>query len=112
MDEYCRCGRVAVQRTAWIESNARRRFVGCVRGSLGCNYFRWIDDPVCHRGRVVIYGLRERVRVLEEEMVRIGSLREDGFEAQRQGHGSYWFYVGLALVFVVIFLSNNNVGDH
>ena len=32
MDEYCRCGRQAVQRTTWTESNADGRFVGCVRG--------------------------------------------------------------------------------
>ncbi|WOH00834.1 hypothetical protein DCAR_0520210 [Daucus carota subsp. sativus] len=112
MAEYCRCGRQAVQRTAWTESNAGRRFVGCVGGRSGCNYFRWIDEPMCLQGRVVIYGLRERVRALEEEMAQNASLREEALEAPRQEH-SYWFYVcALCLFVLVIVLCNSNDEDN
>ena len=67
---------------------------------------------MCLQGRVVIYGLRERVRALEEEMAQNASLREEALEAPRQEH-SYWFYVCAMVLFVlVIVLCNSNDEDN
>lgn len=49
MAELCNYRRVVVVRTTWTDSNMGIRFVNCVEGRPACNYFLWIEDPVCDR---------------------------------------------------------------
>ena len=68
MGENCYCGYVSSLRTAWTEHNAGRRFMSCVNGVRGCNYFRWIDPPLSNRAGVVICGLLRRIKANEREL--------------------------------------------
>lgn len=103
MAESCHCGRVVFQRTAWTESNAGRRFVSCVKGRLGCNYFRWIEDPVCSRDRAVICGLLGRIRELEGEIEKLTceGVCNDHIVVKKQGSSmcSIWLLILLAFCF-------------
>lgn len=76
MDEHCVCRMLVVERTAWTENNAGRRFVSCVNGRRGCKYFRWVDPPVCDRGHVFIMGLIRRIERTEEELEKMMVLQE------------------------------------
>ncbi|WOG91915.1 hypothetical protein DCAR_0311170 [Daucus carota subsp. sativus] len=71
------CRLLVVERTAWTENNAGRRFVSCVKGRNGCNFFRWTDPPVCARGRAVICGLLRRIERNEEELEKLMLLQEE-----------------------------------
>lgn len=117
MAEYCYCGRLVVVRTTWTNSNAGKRFVNCVQGRVGCNYFRWIEDPVCDHGRTMICGLLGRVRALEADLERIlnGVCNE---QVQVKKHGSprclIWLYVVIALCIGLFFsiASTNKCNDN
>ena len=64
---YCRNRQVVVERMAWTEANAGRRFMGCANGGNGCNYFRWIKEPMNNRSNSTITGLLRRMKRIEEE---------------------------------------------
>lgn len=66
MAERCYCGNWVVPKTAWTTSNAGRRFFSCDR----CRFFRWLDDPLCQRARVIIPGLIRRINNLEAQLKR------------------------------------------
>ncbi|QCE00753.1 uncharacterized protein LOC114195055 [Vigna unguiculata] len=62
----CRCGDVAVIRTARTTRNAGKKFWGCPnfkRGnqeSVGCNYFKWSgEDDIDQRDGVILSQNRE-----------------------------------------------------
>ncbi|KAK9740330.1 hypothetical protein RND81_03G027100 [Saponaria officinalis] len=47
----CRCGIPAALKTSMTEANTGRRFLTCKfynleTGIRGCNYFKWVDEPV------------------------------------------------------------------
>ncbi|KAL2543858.1 uncharacterized protein Fot_13159 [Forsythia ovata] len=73
----CMCGRIAAMRTAWMENNQGRRFLGCSFYSRpdACDYFKWVDPPLLHpRYKSVINGLLRndnREDVLEKKLQRI-----------------------------------------
>ncbi|WOH13887.1 hypothetical protein DCAR_0933400 [Daucus carota subsp. sativus] len=66
MAERCFCNKWVVVRTAWTEINSGKRFAGCP--DQVCNYFRWVDGPLCERARMIIPGLIRRINVLEGEV--------------------------------------------
>ncbi|KAL1831395.1 hypothetical protein DCAR_0728807 [Daucus carota subsp. sativus] len=71
MAMLCSCGMVAVQRTSWTDNNYARRFLGCVYGAKGCNYFRWVDPPSCPNCCHVIPGLLRKIEVCEEKVIKL-----------------------------------------
>ncbi|GFQ05671.1 hypothetical protein PHJA_002711200 [Phtheirospermum japonicum] len=77
VDDFCNCGRNAVQRTSWTDLNPGRRYTTCskFREIGGCTYFSWVDAPMCDRARHIIPGLLRRVNRLEAEVQR-KNLRE------------------------------------
>lgn len=66
MAERCNCNKWVVIRTTWTEKNSGQRFAGCP--DYGCNYFRWVDAPLCERARIIIPGLIRRINMLEGEI--------------------------------------------
>ncbi|CAA0829044.1 Unknown protein [Striga hermonthica] len=64
------CQKRAVMKTSWTDHNPGRRYAACEksRGNGGCNYFSWIDPPMCPRSRQIIPGLLKRVNRLENEL--------------------------------------------
>lgn len=63
----CYCGKLAADRVAWTDANAGRRFRNCIEGSRGCNYFQWVDGPLCSRAQIVIPGLLRRLNNMEAD---------------------------------------------
>lgn len=66
MGERCNCNKWVVVRTAWTDTNSGWRFAGCP--DFGCNYFRWVDGPLCERARIIIPELIRRINALEGEI--------------------------------------------
>lgn len=62
---YCWCGKLVVQLTAWTYANCGCRFYGCL--DLKCEFFTWIDFPLCHRARSIMPGLIRKINILQEE---------------------------------------------
>lgn len=62
----CYCGNWAIHRTAWTSTNAGRRFAVC--SSRSCNYFLWLDPPLCYRGRQVekVFGESSNGRCVQD----------------------------------------------
>ncbi|GER54804.1 GRF zinc finger containing protein [Striga asiatica] len=68
--DFCTCEKRAVMKTSWTDHNPGRRYAVCEkpRAFGGCNYFSWIDPPMCPRSRQIIPGLLRRVNRLEDEL--------------------------------------------
>lgn len=49
--------------------NDGRRFLGCVNWSDcdqgGCNFFVWLDPPLCERAKMVIPGLIRKLETMD-----------------------------------------------
>lgn len=111
MAEYCYCRMLVVERTAWTEKNAGRRFVSCVYSKRGCKYFRWVEGPICERGREVIRGLLRRIENREEEKEIVKTVHNNGGsnEANLPIRSSVCraFVLFIALVLILYVLSGN-----
>ncbi|KAH7836624.1 hypothetical protein Vadar_003660 [Vaccinium darrowii] len=66
----CHCGKRSPVTTSWTDINPGRQFIGCYKyGSPdACNFFMWVDPPICARARAVIPGLLRRSRHLEDQI--------------------------------------------
>ncbi|WOH07238.1 hypothetical protein DCAR_0626667 [Daucus carota subsp. sativus] len=64
--QHCNCNKYAVVHTSWTDTNGGRRFAHCP--DFECDYFRWVDAPLCTRARIIIPGLTRRIDMLEGEM--------------------------------------------
>ncbi|KAL1811349.1 hypothetical protein ACET3Z_021414 [Daucus carota] len=58
MASKCFSRKWAAQQTAWTTANAGRRFWTCP--DRCCNYFRWIDPPLCARAQAIIPEERDQ----------------------------------------------------
>ncbi|XP_050231275.1 uncharacterized protein LOC126680234 [Mercurialis annua] len=65
----CYCNQPAVLKTAWTTKNPGRRFFGChgYQSGDGCDYFDWLDQPLPHRTKSLLFGLLEKVDKQEIE---------------------------------------------
>lgn len=63
---------LVVVHTACNSSNAGLRFSGC--GKCKCDYFRWVDPPLCDRAQLIIPGLIKRINLLEEEKKQLETI--------------------------------------
>ncbi|KAJ0923418.1 putative transcription factor GRF family [Helianthus annuus] len=83
---FCKCGRTAALRTSWTEANPEHQFYTCHSLRSKCNFFVWVDPPMCHRACVVIKELMDTKALLKNEVsflreeVRIYKLQEAEFE--------------------------------
>ena len=76
----CYCGVMCVVVVCRKEKNAGRRFFGCSsynehrlnpREYDCCNYFKWIDQPLCERGLEYAHELQaeiSRLKIVNEEL--------------------------------------------
>ncbi|XP_027910407.1 uncharacterized protein LOC114169452 [Vigna unguiculata] len=70
----CRCGDVAVIRTARTTRNAGKKFWGCPnfkRGnqeSVGCNYFKWCGEDAIDKRDGVIFSQNREICSLEKSI--------------------------------------------
>ncbi|KAL7120200.1 hypothetical protein ACP275_02G108700 [Erythranthe tilingii] len=60
-------------KTSWTELNPGRRYETCqkYRKIGGCNYFIWVDPPMCERSCQIIPGLLRRINNNEKELKKI-----------------------------------------
>ncbi|EEF36942.1 conserved hypothetical protein [Ricinus communis] len=73
--------------TAWKESHPGRRFFGCSKydkrhRGVGCEFFLWIDLPMCERAKAVINDLNQEKEALWKEncqMMNIGKKNAQNF---------------------------------
>ncbi|KAH7861079.1 hypothetical protein Vadar_021433 [Vaccinium darrowii] len=70
----CYCGFSAIRGTSWTPTNPSRRFYACHDFYVAktCDFFEWLDDKICERGKMVILPLRNenielRRRIAEYE---------------------------------------------
>ncbi|KAL9151138.1 hypothetical protein ABFS82_11G033700 [Erythranthe guttata] len=48
----CYCGKFSKVQYAFTENNAGRRFLGCCNYQVNyCDFFEWVDPPMCDRAR-------------------------------------------------------------
>ncbi|KAL7132165.1 hypothetical protein ABFS83_12G053600 [Erythranthe nasuta] len=75
MEATCYCSRRVVTRTSWTDLNPGRRYSTCdnYKKIRGCNYFVWIDPPMCDRSRQIIPGLLRKINMREEELMKKSS---------------------------------------
>lgn len=66
-DLFCKCGRRATVRVSYTDLNPGRRFHGCEKGSVGCNFFVWKDPPVCPFARAILPNLRRKLEASESK---------------------------------------------
>ncbi|GER30819.1 GRF zinc finger containing protein, partial [Striga asiatica] len=68
---YCYCGERPVIRTSWTSDNLGCRFRSCIEyegeENPGCNFFSWVDPPMCRRSTEIIPGLLRKSNVLRAE---------------------------------------------
>ncbi|GER40470.1 GRF zinc finger containing protein [Striga asiatica] len=68
---YCYCGERSVIRTSWTSENPGRRFRSCIEyegeGNPECDFFSWVDPPMCRRSTEIIPGLLRKSNVLRAE---------------------------------------------
>ena len=68
----CYCGYDVTVQRGWTTNNPSRRFVACPdydvhNNTMGCNYFRWVDDNMTDWQKDVILKLIEERSKLQRE---------------------------------------------
>lgn len=100
MSEMCVCGNWIIQQTAWTEANAGRRFITC--SNRRCNLsFRWLDEPLCGRAKIIIPGLLRRVNRLEAEKTEL-ELKAQTSKGKNGAFCCTWPMIFLLLTWFVI----------
>lgn len=111
----CFCGLWPVERTAWTEKNAGRRFVGCAQARNGCNYFRWVDDDYPQRSRNVISAMRKRIKTDEEqhlvELQRMDKMKEEMEKLKKEAKKWKCCFMILLFCFVVYICTASEPGS-
>uniref|UniRef100_A0A6V7QX66 Zinc finger GRF-type domain-containing protein n=1 Tax=Ananas comosus var. bracteatus TaxID=296719 RepID=A0A6V7QX66_ANACO len=71
------CGESAQIKTSWIDSNPRRRFLGCKNYEVvgACGFFQWFDPPVGDRAEVIITRLLRKSSKMEDELKQVKNRR-------------------------------------
>nr|XP_023905051.1 uncharacterized protein LOC112016802 [Quercus suber]POE44698.1 hypothetical protein CFP56_76970 [Quercus suber] len=66
----CFCSEKPVLVVSWTPDNPGRRFYGCPNYWVGrkCKFFKWHDDEICERGKVLIPEQRQRILTLEVDI--------------------------------------------
>ncbi|XBI72936.1 hypothetical protein VPH35_066780 [Triticum aestivum] len=101
---FCSCGAKAARLTSWTDANPGRRYMSCSRAT-GCPlpHWRWLDPKPSAYMRELLVGLRDRIRVLEEDNDVLSSPAFRG-NVSDQHHDRRWgCRLGAALVLVLLF---------
>ncbi|KAK9049677.1 hypothetical protein SSX86_031354 [Deinandra increscens subsp. villosa] len=67
----CYCGHQTTIRTSWTDANPGRRFYSCAQKESSCNFFLWVDPPMCRRAVEIIPGLLRSINELQSVAKRI-----------------------------------------
>ncbi|KAL8478359.1 hypothetical protein ACS0TY_030318 [Phlomoides rotata] len=74
-DFYCR--RRARIHTSWTDENPGRRFATCMNSRKnGCSFWKWNDDPMCQRSKMIIPGLLRRINANEAEIKKLKKIQK------------------------------------
>lgn len=68
LDLACDCYRMSVQKTRWYGDNIGCRYRECPNGV--CAFHKWVDPPICDRGREALRELQDRHEVFSENLRR------------------------------------------
>ncbi|GER31392.1 B3 domain-containing protein Os12g0592300 [Striga asiatica] len=112
----CYCRQLAVIRTSWTSENPRRRFSFCkLYKEGGCNFFSWIDGPMCNRSKQLINGLlqksnelRDRVQQLQDENDKMKEekglleIKYNNLQKAHQTRGNTTMFLLFAVVCIVL----------
>ncbi|PIN02097.1 DNA topoisomerase [Handroanthus impetiginosus] len=95
MEELCYCNRPTLKKTSWTDLNPGRRYSICpqYRENGGCNFFSWVDPPMCARSRQIIPGLLKRVNKLESEIAR-----------RKSKELKMWIVMGVSCILIYFFM--------
>ena len=66
--DMCDCYRMSVEKTRWYGDNIGRRYRECAEDV--CGFHRWVDSPICSRGREALRELQRRHEVEYEDDCR------------------------------------------
>ncbi|KAI7749608.1 hypothetical protein M8C21_030121 [Ambrosia artemisiifolia] len=66
--EMCHFGLEAIGKTSWTNENPGRQFYTCPLENNVCQYFNWLDPPMCQRSNMIIPGLLRSKNRLEQEI--------------------------------------------
>lgn len=82
MVERCNCrpSKWVAERTAWTNANPGRRFISCV--DYKCNFFKWVEPPLCNRAQAIIPGLLKRINALEAMNMELSQQMEMSQQAE------------------------------
>ncbi|KAK3031464.1 hypothetical protein RJ639_036524 [Escallonia herrerae] len=68
----CYCRKSPIIKTSWTPKNPGRKFMACgAENEDPCEYFIWIDPPMCERAVQVIPELLRRINGNAEEVRRL-----------------------------------------
>ncbi|KAB1201101.1 hypothetical protein CJ030_MR0G005099 [Morella rubra] len=58
----CYCGVTTYMKTSYTEHNFGRRFYSCPNYKIkhACEFFAWVDPPMCEHGKKVSKRMRDR----------------------------------------------------
>ncbi|KAB1227145.1 hypothetical protein CJ030_MR1G027736 [Morella rubra] len=58
----CYCGVTTYMKTSYTEHNFGRRFYSCPNYKIkrACEFFAWVDPPMCEHGKRVLKHMRDR----------------------------------------------------
>ncbi|GMY18095.1 hypothetical protein FCV25MIE_13334 [Fagus crenata] len=118
----CNCREKLVKVTSWTAQNPGRRFYGCVNywSGNGCNYFEWVDDVICERGKEVICEQMEKIASLSVELAKSKS-REKAISVKAEKLkmklnvvsvclALSWVIIGLYILMIVAIVVSSNKG--
>ncbi|XP_012839459.1 PREDICTED: uncharacterized protein LOC105959844 [Erythranthe guttata] len=96
----CYCSRRTTMKTSWTELNPGRRYETCqkYREIGGCNYFAWVDPPMCERSRQIIPGLLRRINNNEKELKKIEE------QLSKKGSREKWLWMALVVALLLVYI--------
>lgn len=85
-DRFCHCGKRCKIVTSMTLKNLLRRFARCKkdRGGKGCEFFEWVDDPLCDKTRSMVVGLMIKNSQLALEIQKLGNVNGDEGEQREK----------------------------
>ncbi|GER45281.1 GRF zinc finger containing protein [Striga asiatica] len=67
-ESYCKCLQRSIIVTSWTSENPGRRFRSCSEyENGGCDFFSWVDPPMCNRSKQIIPGLLRKSNQLRAQ---------------------------------------------
>ncbi|CAA0810360.1 zinc knuckle (CCHC-type) family protein [Striga hermonthica] len=122
----CDCRKPCVVRTSWTYENPGRRFYSCnYKKGGGCNFFCWVDGPMCTRSRQLIPGLlcksNELHQILQEIQEENDKLKEENknlaaemkrlkISMRTKSKSTMWLFFVASAIILYQYLNNKDCG--